>query len=172
MSVVAQILRRFRRRDEGATAVEFAILMPIMMVCFGAITEGSRIFWNYQSAVSGVRDAARYLARTTPATICNGLANASYVTLAGGEATARNIIERSVGTGSTNIFPLAVDVTTLTAAYACPDYELRTNPTPVARVQATLEIKLPFGTVFEIFGPRGTSVLTSTVTDQSRIYGI
>ena len=69
----------FRQSEAGATAVEFAILLPVMMVVFAAIVEGSRIYWNYQSAVSGVRDASRYLARITNADICGGTANTTPV---------------------------------------------------------------------------------------------
>ena len=68
------MLASFRSTTSGATVVEFAILMPVMLVCFGTIVEGARIYWNYQSAVSGVRDAARYLARTTDGQICDNIA--------------------------------------------------------------------------------------------------
>lgn len=172
MNRLLRISHRFRIGERGATAVEFAILMPVMMVCFGAITEGSRIYWNYQSAVSGVRDAARYLARITPADICGATVDTNHLPLPGGNAEATAIINRNVGTGATNLFPLAVAVTNVTATYACPDLNLRTDPTPVARVRATVQIQLPFGTVFEIFGQRATTVVNSVITDHSRIYGI
>ena len=172
MMDVLHMFRRFRHGDAGATAVEFAILLPVMLVVFAAIVEGSRIYWNYQSAVSGVRDAARYLARTTNADICGGTANASAATLTGGAATATTIINRNVGSGAANIFPSAVTVTAVSATYTCPDYDLRTDPTPVARVSATVNVQMPFGTLFEFFSARSTTTMTSTITDQSRIYGI
>lgn len=162
----------FRRRESGATAVEFALLMPVMMVCFGAITEGARIYWNYQSVVSGVRDASRYLARITPVSICGGATNASHVPIPGGAARATEIIARNVGTGETNLFPMAVDVTSVTATYGCPDLDLLSDQTPVARVEAKLTIQLPFGTVFELVGRRSNSQLQTKIVDQSRIYGI
>ena len=169
---MSHIFRRFRRSTAGATAVEFAILLPVMLVVFAAIVEGSRIYWNYQSAVSGVRDAARFLARTTDADICGGVTNATAVVLSGGAATATTIIERNVGSGTTNIFPPAVTVTAVSATYTCPDYDLRTDPTPVARVNATLNVQLPFGELFNLFGARSTTTMTSVITDQSRIYGL
>jgi Flp pilus assembly protein TadG len=161
----------FRRREQGATAVEFAILMPIMMVCFGAIVEGARIYWNYQSAVSGVRDAARYLARITDTTICGG-ASTIAVAIPGGAARAQQIIARNVGSGSTNLFPNAVTVTDVSASYTCPDLDLRSDPTPIAQVQATLTVQLPFSAVFEFFGNRTNTQMVSVITDQSRIYGL
>ena len=164
-------LDRFGRTEQAATAVEFAILMPIMMVCFGAIVEGARIYWNYQSAVSGVRDAARYLARITDTTIC-GAASTTPVAIPGGAARAQQIIARNVGSGSTNLFPNAVTVTDVSARYTCPDLDLRSDPTPIAQVQATLTVQLPFSAVFEFFGNRTNTQMVSVITDQSRIYGL
>ena len=165
------IMTRFGRNQRGATAVEFAILMPIMMVCFGAIVEGARIYWNYQSAVSGVRDAARYLARITDTTVCGG-ASTTAVAIPGGAARARQIIARNVGSGSTNLFPNAVTVTDVSASYTCPDLDLRSDPTPIAQVHATLTVQLPFSAVFEFFGNRTNTQMVSVITDQSRIYGL
>lgn len=165
------ILSGFGRDQKGATAVEFAILMPIMMVCFGAIVEGARIYWNYQSAVSGVRDAARYLARITEPSICSGT-SITAVPIPNGAARATSIISRNVGSGASNLFPAAVSVSGVSASYTCPDLNLRTDPTPIARVQATLTVQLPFGAVFEFFGNRTNTQMVSTIVDQARIYGI
>lgn len=164
--------RGFAGDRAGATAVEFAILMPIMLVCFGAIVEGARIYWNYQSAITGVRDAVRYLARVTDVEICGGATSLTPVDLPDGDSTARRIIERNVGTGSANLFPTAVRIDAVQASFICPDLNLRTRPTPVAQVQATLTVDLPFGAVFEFFGPRRNSQMISTIVDQARIYGI
>lgn len=165
------IVQHFKRCETGATAVEFAILMPIMMVCFGAIVEGARIYWNYQSAVSGVRDAARYLARITDPTVCTG-PSTTAVAIPGGAARAISIINRNVGTGAANLFPTAVSVSNVSATFTCPDLNLRTDPTPVAQVQATLTVQLPYSAVFEFFGRRSNTQMVSTIIDQSRIYGI
>jgi len=165
-------LRAFWRKRSGATAVEFAILMPIMLVCFGAIVEGARIYWNYQNAVTGVRDATRYLARVTDLEICAGVTSLTPVALPNGDATALAIIRRNVGTGSTNLFPTAVTVDAVQATYTCPDLRLRVRPTPVAEVRATLTVVLPFGAVFEFFGRRSNTEMVSTVIDQARIYGL
>ena len=167
------ITARFRASQRGATAVEFAIVMPIMMVCFGAIVEGARIYWNYQSAVNGVRDAARYIARTTDPTICGGAVNTSAVALPNeARADAREIIRRNVGTGETNLFPQAVLIDRVRATYTCPDLDLRTDPTPVAQVEARLTVGLPLSGFFEFFGNTANSQMQTTIVDQSRIYGL
>lgn len=165
------ITRAFRQDERGVTAVEFVIILPVMLVLFAAIVEGSRIYWNYQSAVTGVRDAARFLARTTNVDICGGTANTTAVALTGGATTATNIIADTMR-NEQGLFPSGVTVTAVSATYTCPDYNLRTDPTPVARVQATVNVQMPFGTLFEFFKARNTTVMTSVITDQSRIYGL
>ncbi len=175
MKPVLHILQAFRMDQRGATAVEFAIIMPIMLVCFGAIVEGARIYWNYQSAVSGVRDAARYLARTTDADICDGrpIAEALPGHNLVGNTVARARIDANMGDGQDNLFPLGVSVSQLRTRLLCrstPGYT--TSVTPVAVVQALVVVELPFGEVFEFFGDRTNGQMTSWVTDQSRIYGL
>jgi Flp pilus assembly protein TadG len=57
---VTGILRRDKRRDEGgASAVEFALVLPVLiMLVFGAIQYGL-YFWSMQGGSSAVREAAR-----------------------------------------------------------------------------------------------------------------
>jgi len=172
---VRHILARFRRSERGATAVEFAILMPIMLVCFGVIVEGARIYWNYQSAVSGVRDAARYVARITDRDVCVGRPPAT--TLPGhniiANAVALERIQANIGTGDANLFPVGVAVTGISTRLFCiPTPGHVQELTPVAVVQARVQVDLPFGEVFEFFGARENAQMVSWITDQARIYGV
>ncbi len=173
----AHTLKRFLRDQHGATAVEFAILMPIMMVCFGAIVEGARIYWNYQGAVSGVRDAARYIARIEDRESCTGqptdvlLPEASIIA----NALTQEKIEANLGTGEDNLFPLGVSivdgsVSTRLLCVSTPGHIQ--DVTPVAVVAVQVQIELPFGAVFEFFGNRSNTQMVSTISDQSRIYGL
>jgi Flp pilus assembly protein TadG len=51
---------RAARREEGAAAVEFALLLPIfVMLTFGVISTGIAL-WKHISDVQAARDAARY----------------------------------------------------------------------------------------------------------------
>ncbi|MEO1538156.1 MAG: TadE/TadG family type IV pilus assembly protein [Pseudomonadota bacterium] len=176
MQFLWHMLRRFRQTERGATVVEFAILMPIMLVCFGAIVEGARIYWNYQAAVSGVRDATRYLARTTDADECVGRAAAT--TLPGhnitGNVVALQRIEANMRKGGTqNLFPLGVSITGLSTRLLCIPTPGHTQPlTPVAVVSARVQVDLPFGEVFEFFGTRNNASMITWITDQARIYGV
>ena len=173
---VRHILRRFRTENAGATVVEFAILMPVMLVCFGAIVEGARIYWNYQGAVSGVRDAARYIARIEDPDICIGrpiglLPESSIIA----NAIAAERIEANMGSGAGNLFPLGVSivdnsVSTRLRCIATPGHSQ--DVTPVVVVAVRVRVDLPFGTVFEFFGGRENTRMVSRITDQARIYGI
>lgn len=170
------ILGQFRNGTSGATVVEFAILMPVMLVCFGAIVEGARIYWNYQGAVSGVRDAARYIARIEDRDICIGrpiglLSESSIIA----NAIAQERIEANMGNGASNLFPLGVSivnnsVSTRLRCVATPGHSQ--DVTPVVVVAVRVRVDLPFGTVFELFGVRDNTRMVSRITDQARIYGI
>ena len=167
---------RFRRSESGATAVEFCVLLPVMLVTFGAIVEGSRIYWNYQGAVAGVRDSARYMARITNNDICVtnplGLGNTAPIT--GGALIARGIVDLNMDvgqSGTTHIFPSGVSVTGVTANYQCVPVASGVGTVPVAIVGAGVRIELPFSGLFAFFGNQAGAI-TTTITDQSRIYGL
>lgn len=160
--------QRFAAGERGATAVEFAILLPLMMVVLAAVIEGARIYWNYQSAVSGVRDAARYLARVTNDDICpsaTGRADAATI--------ANDIVRRNMGSGSTNLFPVGVTLVGMPAVtYSCLTVSGISDQVPVVQVQASIQIALPLEPLFDYFITFVANPVTSTITDQSRVYGI
>jgi Flp pilus assembly protein TadG len=71
MSRVIPLLRRALAGRGGSVAVEFALVLPFLVLLMFAFVGVGRLFWNYHIAVSAVRDAARYAARL-PMT-CAGL---------------------------------------------------------------------------------------------------
>ena len=169
-------VRRFVAKDEGATAVEFAIVLPVMLVCFALIVEGSRIYWNYQAAVGGVRDAARYLARVTDNDVC-GAATPSLGITASDDA--RTSIDRNLtsGSGTSAICPSAVALSTTTpppATLQCVGTDVTglANEVPVVQVNATVVVTLPMSNLLKFFIATPNGAMVSTITDQSRVYGI
>ncbi|EJL25248.1 Flp pilus assembly protein TadG [Caulobacter sp. AP07] len=62
ISRIAPHLRRFLAGRGGSAAVEFALVLPFLMLLMFAFIGVGRLFWNYHIAVSAVRDAARYAA--------------------------------------------------------------------------------------------------------------
>ena len=54
-------LSRFRRNDEGVQLVEVAIVIPILLMLFGAVAEFGRYFYEYTTLAKGARVGARYM---------------------------------------------------------------------------------------------------------------
>jgi hypothetical protein len=89
---------------EGSALVEAAIVMPVLVPLILGVFEFSWYFHKQQLVESGVRDAARYLARTaldtTPATD-----PCSLTTPVDFKAIAKNIAVTGVATGGTPRVP-------------------------------------------------------------------
>jgi Flp pilus assembly protein TadG len=58
--------RRFARDERGTQLVELAIVLPVLLMLFGATAEFGRFFYTYQTLAKSTRSAARYI--TTGAT--------------------------------------------------------------------------------------------------------
>lgn len=175
-------LARWRRDEAGATAVEFVIVMPILLVTFAVIVEGSRIYWNYQAAVTGVRDAARFVARTTNNDVCD--TGGTAFDAAAAASVAEGIIRASLDTDRSTTafdFPSGVALAAtspVTTSRTCEPIRAVSggailDTAAVVRVDATVVIQLPLAPLWDFFLPGAQNgVVTSTITDQSRIYGI
>ncbi|MEH6833889.1 MULTISPECIES: TadE/TadG family type IV pilus assembly protein [Falsihalocynthiibacter] len=153
----------FRRDERGTALVELAISLPFALLVFGMIIEGSRMLWAYQSAAAGVRDATRYLARIVPRDICtSGGSVAGYTTQLTG-------IVRNSSSGTT-LFPNGITVNSVIPTYSCIAGDYRKGIAPIAQVSAEITITMPFSGFFAVAGYTLNDV-TTTVTDQSRIFG-
>lgn len=53
-------------RQRGVAAIEFAILVPVMLLIVFGITEFGRAFYQYNSLTKSVRDGVRYLSMRAP----------------------------------------------------------------------------------------------------------
>jgi hypothetical protein len=85
---------QFLRDQAGVALVEAALTLPMLIVLSLVIFEYSFVFWQHQVVTSGVRDAARYLARVPidSSSTCGaamlatlvpgGVGNATYLTYA------------------------------------------------------------------------------------------
>ena len=54
-------LTRFRRDESGVQLLEVAIVIPILLVLFGAVAEFGRYFYEYTTVAKAARVGARYL---------------------------------------------------------------------------------------------------------------
>lgn len=156
----------FCREEKGAVLVEFALVMPLMLLFFAVTIESARIFWTYQQAVSGVRDAGRYLGRAAPYETCPGWTGMSSAL----RTKMQDIIEEDIEGAS--IFNSGVQVGTVVYQVDCrsDSANYADKNVMVATVTAPITVTLPMGAVFGLFG-NGLNVLETSVTDQIRVYG-
>ncbi len=156
-------LKRTFVDDDGAIIVEFAIVMPIMLLLLAVTIEASRIMWSYQSVIAGVRDAGRYMARVTPTDIC-----ISGGSVAGLTTTLKDIVSKDIGGNA--LFPTSITVNSVTPSFSCVSGTYRISPAPVGQVSANVSIQFPMGSFFALFGSN-ISTVTTDVADSSRIFG-
>ena len=57
---VCRIARRGARDERGTQLVELAIVLPVMILLFGAVAEFGRFFYTYATLAKAARGAARY----------------------------------------------------------------------------------------------------------------
>ena len=169
-TLTGRALRRgcwqFWRREDGAILVEFAVSLPLILILVFLSVESMRLFWSYQAAIAGVRDATRYLARIAPADLCTtGGAVTGYAT------QLRGIVETTISGAA--IFPAGVTVTSLTATHTCvTSLALRQASVPVATVSANVSITMPFSQILRVIGGAPAATINTTVRDQARVYGL
>ena len=53
--------RAFARSESGTQLVELAIVLPVLLVLFGAAAEFGRFFYTYQTLAKSTRSSARFL---------------------------------------------------------------------------------------------------------------
>ena len=155
-------LLSFGRDTRGVALVEFAIILPLMLVLFAVTIDGARMLWSYQKAIAGVRDATRYVSRHADRTICPSGDLNGYST------KLLEIVRDSVD--GTDITPSGVTVLSVTPTVSCPTGTFRNGNPSVATVTATLRITMPFSTVFQLVGGN-VGTFDATVSDSSRIFG-
>ncbi|WP_298359521.1 TadE/TadG family type IV pilus assembly protein [uncultured Litoreibacter sp.] len=157
-------LSRFRRSEDGAALVEFGLLLPVFLLMFALAVEGSRTFWAYQTAIAGVRDASRFVARSAPNSLCETAGTLNSYT-----SKVTDIVTNTVGGDS--LFPASITIASVTPTLTCITGNYAMGTVPVANITAVLNVSYPFSGVFDLIGVDLGDVST-TVTDQSRIYGV
>lgn len=79
-------LNRFRRDENGVQLVELAIVLPILLLLFGAVAEFGRYFYEYTTVAKGARLGARYLASKSVTSSTNYEVVAKNLVVFGNEA--------------------------------------------------------------------------------------
>lgn len=74
----------FRARQKGAAAVEFAIVISLLVLITGGIIEFGRVLWYYDALTKATRDGARFMSTANVTTIVSATT--------GGVATATTLV--------------------------------------------------------------------------------
>ena len=91
-----RFLRRFFRRDDGAVAIEFAFIVPVLILFTVGILEFGLILFDYHRAGEATRRASRLTLIQNPiATLDDLRTNAVSCTAASGPIVACNVTEDS-----------------------------------------------------------------------------
>ncbi len=175
MAMRIPLLHRFRRAEHGSALVEFAISLPLILVVSLGTIDSMRLFWSYQAAVAGVRDAARYVARMAPDNICTtGASLAAHL-------TARNVNPTTIidstlfanAAGSRAVYTGGVTITNVTTGITCVNtLGLRQANVPVVRVSADMNITMPFSEILTLVGGDGFGTITTRIIEDARVFGV
>jgi len=117
------------RYEKGAAAVEFAILLPLLVVLAFGITEYGRAMYQYDTLTKSVRSASRYLSQYAPgdsgrigiatclalngnadctgATLVPGLA-ASMISVCDSVSCAGSNFNQQTGSGTVNLVTVTI----------------------------------------------------------------
>ena len=158
------------RNSEGSTIVEAAVIVPVLFSLVLGVYEFSWYFYKQQLIETGVRDAARYLARTArdttpPTNPCDNttnVANAKYIATHTGY-TATN---GTISGGSLRVATWDVGNVTVT----CPSFDNSSasysGPTTLYRVTASTTFADPALGFFGFLG-LGTPNITASHSERS-----
>ena len=61
--ITLQRVRRFFRREHGTQLVELSIVLPMMLVLLGGLSEFGRFFYTYTTLTNAVRAGARHASK-------------------------------------------------------------------------------------------------------------
>lgn len=64
-------VRSARSRESGAVAVEFALVIGVLLLIVGGIIEFGRLFWHYDALSKATRDGARMMSNAAGATLAS-----------------------------------------------------------------------------------------------------
>jgi len=123
MAGLNPLLSKFRSAQDGIAAVEFAIIVPFLLIILVGMIDFGRLLTDYEAANKSVRDASRFLARvrmdctaagTGPAT--GYLVDTSYATLAQNLALTGNTATPTTGS---YLLPYWTDPATVDMSVTC-----------------------------------------------------
>jgi hypothetical protein len=155
--------KRLMTDDHGGALAEFLLGLVPLVLAFALIFEFGRAFWSHQAVIKGVRDATRFLTRVEDPSSPAAQAVAESLLLTSQQAAGG--VERWSSGGAA---PMEVSITAIPNAggtFRGPD------PIRMVNVAANVELQLPMGGLFALFGGSSLGVVTYSVGDTGRHYG-
>jgi len=98
-----QWLSRFRSDERGTQLLEVAIVIPILLLLFGAVAEFGRYFYEYTTAAKAARVGARYLASKSVNSSTNYEVVAKNLVVFGNTAGTGSPVLPGMTTGNVNV---------------------------------------------------------------------
>ena len=164
---MTRFLNRLRRDDRGGALAEFLLGLVPLVIAFALIFEFGRAFWSHQAAIKGVRDATRFLTRVEDPSAPAAQTVAQRLLLTSQQAPGG--VERW-SSGSAPPMEVSFDDVVNADAGGNPLF-LGPATIRMVNVAANVELQLPMGGVFALFGGAPIGTVTYSVGDTGRHYG-
>jgi Flp pilus assembly protein TadG len=163
MVFLMRAIGSFCRDREGSVLVEATIVMPVLFMLSFGIFEFSWYFYNQHMAFTGVRDAARYLARGSGSEAANPCDGATQI------ANAKNLATTGMTSGGTALVSgwttAAVSVSCTAINNSSATYD---GPTTFYTVTVTTTFADP---ALGFFASLGLGTPNITITHSERAIG-
>lgn len=142
-------------KQRGAAAIEFAFILPLLLVVFTGTIEFGRAMWHYDALAKAARNAARYLSTVPASDLGSEAASATSI-------TRSIVVNTAIRSNVAGLTP-ATDITITCAPTACGSALFAADVTTVS-----VDINYPFviGGWIPVFGPSpadAPSVVTTTL---------
>jgi Flp pilus assembly protein TadG len=138
MSLTVCIHRASARRQKGAVAVEFGLLLPLIIALILITVDLGRMAYHHNILVKSVREAGRYLSTQLPG---SGTVDKA---IGGGNQTTWTVATNMVLAYAADLCP-GSSPTCLTASMVSITDAKNTNETTSGSTPASLLVNVPFG---------------------------
>ena len=121
-----RLLNRLRRDERGIAAVEFAFVLPVMVLLAVGLTELGRVVNQATTVQKSLRAGAIYAARN------------EFPLTAAVKTTAENLVKKGDPTGTADYLVPGWSKSGADLKLETPDFDLNGTPLPVVRLTATV----------------------------------
>ncbi len=152
-----------KRRDHGSVAVEFAAVMPFLVLILAGALFFGRFFWHYTVAEKAAHDAARFLATASPTELkIQAPSGEAYIVEAAKSLAKAEIAELSPGSD----FPLVY-----VYCDSGPCLPFKTSPVPVmVSTYVVMSVEDPFLAPFTSMFTGDTGPIAVQINATGRSY--